>query len=110
MGSEMLRILRKESGSNFGVDDCMLGKAMVLQGRYEGKAVCHSDDEWNLEKGMHIAKLRALRSYMKDRLRVSKRVSEIFHNLALRFDSAEEYTEYSLEHIESAVKKYEDEN
>ena len=106
MGNEMLRIMRKESGNNFGIDDCMLGKAMILKGRYEGKAVCHIDDEWDVEQGMHIAKLRALRLYMRDRLRIAERLSDIFSNLALRFVDSEEYTDYSINHIEEAIAEY----
>ena len=108
MGTEMLRIIQKESGSYFGMDDCVLGRRMVLKGRYEGKAVCHSDDEWDIEKGKHLAKLRALRAYLKDRKEISKVLVSVYEGVAERMRNADDYSNYVMEHITDAIDKYDD--
>lgn len=109
MGNEMLQIMSKESGNHFGIEDCMISKSMTLTGRYEGKAVCHDEDEWDEEKGMRLAKLRALRLYMRDRKRVATLIANTFEGILNRMEDAEAYCEYALDHIEEAIENFDEE-
>lgn len=109
MGNEMLRIMSKESNNHFGIEDCMIGKSMALAGRYEGKAVCHNEDEWDEEKGMQLAKLRALRLYMRDRQRIATLITNVFDGIVNRFEDAEDYCGYALDYLEEAIEHFDEE-
>lgn len=102
---EMLNVLHKASCGAFLFDGVLMQKSMLLTGVYRGKAVCHADDEFSLERGMKIARLRALRSYYKDRKRISDRVKTIYNEAARRMALAAVHNDYSLDHIEERLKE-----
>lgn len=108
MGNEMLQIIGKSSGNNFCIEECAINESIALKGRYVGKASCHEEDAFDEEKGIHLAKLRALRSYMKDRKRVATRIADVFDEIANRFENAEDYCEYAIEHIEESIKNFDE--
>ena len=103
VGCEMFDIINKASNSSFAITNGILGKGLMVTGRYEGKAVCHENDEWDVEKGKHIAKLRALRTYTKERAKKMASVERIFNEIAKRFEAANEYSQHAIEHIEDAL-------
>lgn len=105
MGNEMLRIMKKESGNYFAIEDCMITNAMMLKGKYVGKAVCHGEDTWDVETGKRLAELRATKQYARDRYRIACLINDVFDGIQKRFDRAEEYTEDSIENIEDAIEK-----
>ena len=106
MGNEMLRLINKSSGVHFSINNCAIGKSIALKGRYKGKAVCHSEDDWDEKKGMHLAKLRALRAYAKDRERIAMLLSDTYSDILRRLERAEEYSHYATEHIEDAIENF----
>lgn len=109
MGNEMLQIVGKSSGNNFCIEECMIGETLALKGKYVGKAVCHEEDIFDEEKGIHLAKLRALRAYMKDRKKIATKIADVFDEIANRFEDAERYCEYALDHIDEAIENFDEE-
>jgi hypothetical protein len=105
MGNEMLRIMKKESGNHFAIDDCVINTSMLLKGKYVGKAVCHSEDEWNVEVGKRLAALRATKQYANDRYRINRLIVDIFDGIQKRFERAEDYAADAPENIEEEIEK-----
>ena len=107
MGDELSNIMYKETREDipFALYLGSLSKRLQLQEKYIGKAVCHSEDEWDEEKGIAIARLRAIKQYAKDRKRILSIMKEIFDGIEDRLGDAKKYAKYSIEHIDDAIEK-----
>ena len=103
---EMCNVVNKGCGTHFVFEGVNFHANMLVKGTYTGKAVCHPNDEWNVEKGMRIAKLKAIRAYLNDRKVITDRLVKMFADVAVRVEDMAKHTEYAKKHIED----YLDEN
>jgi hypothetical protein len=78
---------------------------LYIKDTYKGKAVCHKDDEWDVEKGKRIAKFKALHSFMKDHKKITAVAVDIFEDALKRVKAADHYSDYSLRHIAENLEK-----
>ena len=100
---EMMNIMNKASGTAFTTTDVVLKNGVLLNGTYRGTAHCHTDDTFDEEKGMRIAKLKALKAYYKDRNVVSARLQKIAEDTARRMAVATQHNTFSIEHIDELL-------
>ena len=103
---EMCNAVNKGCGTHFVFEGVNFHANMLVKGTYTGKAVCHPNDEWDVEKGMRIAKLKAIRAYLNDRKVITDRLVKMFEDVADRVEDMAKHTEYAKKHIED----YLDEN
>lgn len=103
---EACSIINKGTGSHFVIDDISFQTNMLIKGEYVGKAVCHPNDTFDIDKGMRIAKIKALRAYLNDRQTVVNRLNKIFSDVATRIGAMKTYTEHSKRHLNNCLKEF----
>lgn len=103
---EFENMLRKIGVSVWNMDG--LYDTMSLNtNRFEGRAVCQDGDKWDVDTGIRVARLKALRKYTERRKLLWGRFRETAVKKMLgRIDRAAEYNDYSLQHIDDALHKY----
>ena len=77
-----------------------------VTGKYVGVATCHVDDEWDVETGKKIARLRALRSYMKEYKKIATVMHKDAEKLVENLKKTADYSEFSIKHIEDELNIY----
>lgn len=73
--------------------------SFLVNDTYMGKAICHEEDTWNLEKGKEIARLKALRTFTIERGKLIEIVEKSFESALERVEKAKQHSDYTLNHI-----------
>lgn len=105
---EIWNIINKKAESHFVIQKLIMSDRLALTGIYRGKAKAHPADEWNVDKGKNLARLRARRIYMKERKRIVKELKEIFNNIEDSLEKAIDFTNNVLNRIEENLQKTND--
>ena len=101
---EMLNVINKSCASHFLITNIAFQDNMLVSGTYTGIATCHPNDDFDVSVGMHVAKMKAIRSYMNDRKVVTARLARIFNDMATRVDTMDKHTDYAKASTNREIK------
>lgn len=97
-------IFTKASYSNIIPDGFIYEKQFDVKGVYVGVAKCHEEDKFNYEHGVKLAKLRALKKYVKDRKRVAERIQRIAEDFAKRMKASADYFDFTFGYLDEEIE------
>ena len=97
---EIANIVNNNANRFFQITEMMAFPAMLLTGTYRGIAYAHPEDAWNVEEGKKRARLRARRTYMKERKRIIKALEDVFDDIEDNVERAVKFTKNVLKHID----------
>lgn len=103
--NEISNIIAKSGCSNFSIDSFKYSDAVKPKPCYVGIAKCCEEDDFDIETGKKIARLRAIKQLLNDRKKVINSIYKIFIGLCNRFYAADEYSKYADRNITDEIKK-----
>jgi len=63
---EMVNILRKSVFSEIFIPHIEYNPNLLVKGKYVGKAYCHPNDTFNVETGIELARMKAIKAYLHE--------------------------------------------
>lgn len=105
---EIANIMNNNANRFFQVTEMITSPAMLLTGIYRGIAYAHPEDEWDVEEGKKRARLRARRTYMKERKRIIKALEDVFDDIEDNVERAVKFTKNVLKRIDADMDTMDD--
>ena len=105
---EMTNLFSKGATNHIFIDGYITSDRLNVSSTYVGVAHCHTEDKFDIEKGRHLAELRAIRTYLKDRKKISEKIYNTVKDAETRFKKSDEYFEYAIKHVQDAIDEFED--
>ena len=102
---EFFNIVNKATGNRFLLTGMLPNDSMMLKGKYIGVAKCHDEDYFNVDKGLEMARFRAVRLYIRDRKRITKRIIDVMKNAVGRLERSEKYYDVAERFTEDQIEK-----
>ena len=103
---EIMSLFRKSFSDSLVITGCTYNvKSFSLKGKYVGVATCHPDDTFDIEKGKKIARRKALKAYMNDRMAITNKVLNAANSFAQRAECMHSHSISAIKNINKSLNK-----